>query len=307
LIKGYLSEKHLRRKGDDTMVKLTCSRYDALVTAMSSDLKETKPRYFWRNHVCSPARADKKIVSKEGSLLMEKRKFRHPTQFWSEDRNLTLLLVVLIFDKFILDPLVSVFNSGLAVIFINSISFSIILLLGLLALTQHKVTQLIFAVVTVLIISTRFARLIFGETWLLMWDVLLSIVSIIAFVIVLLINVFQEGHVTRHRILGAVAAYLLIAMVFSFGYFLIEFLSPGAFHFPESVPRLVDLRMMRTTFNYFSISTLTTLGYGDVTPVHPFARSLSMLEALIGQLYPVTLIARLVTLHTTAGRTSKDN
>ncbi|MGC9977289.1 MAG: ion channel [Thermodesulfovibrionales bacterium] len=254
-----------------------------------------------------PAGADKEIVSKEGSLLMEKRKFRHPTQFWSSDRNLTLLLVVLIFDKFILDPLVGVFNSGHAVIFMNSISFLIILLLGLLTLTQHKVTQLIFAVITVLIISARFSRLIFGETCLLIWDILLSIVFIIAFVLVLLINVYQEGHVTRHRILGAISAYLLIAMVFAYGYCLIEFLSPGAFHFPESVPRIVDLRMLRTTFNYFSISTLTTLGYGDVTPVHPFARSLTMMEGLIGQLYPVTLIARVVTLHITAGRTRNDN
>ena len=238
---------------------------------------------------------------------MTKNKFRVPAKFWTEERNLTWLLVFLIFDKFILDPLVHVLSSGLAVIFMNSISFSIILLLGLLTLTRHKVTQLIFAGITVLIISARFARLIVGENWLLMWDILLSIVSIIAFVIFLLVNVYQEGHVTRHRIRGAVAAYLLIAMAFAFGYFLIEFLSPGAFHFPESGPRLVDLRMLATTFNYFSISTLTTLGYGDVTPVHPFARSLAMMEALIGQLYPATLIARLVTLHIATGRTNIDN
>jgi hypothetical protein len=47
---------------------------------------------------------------------------------------------------------------------------------------------------------------------------------------------------------------------------------------------------------YFSFATLTTVGYGDVLPVHPLARSLSSLEAIIGQLYPATLLARLVTL-----------
>jgi voltage-gated potassium channel Kch len=49
-------------------------------------------------------------------------------------------------------------------------------------------------------------------------------------------------------------------------------------------------------YQYFSIVTLTTLGYGDITPVHPFARSLAMLEALTGQLFPAILIARLVSM-----------
>lgn len=47
---------------------------------------------------------------------------------------------------------------------------------------------------------------------------------------------------------------------------------------------------------YFSFSMLTTVGYGDIVPVHPIARSLSSVEAIIGQLYPATLLARLVTL-----------
>jgi Ion channel len=47
---------------------------------------------------------------------------------------------------------------------------------------------------------------------------------------------------------------------------------------------------------YFSFATLTTTGYGDVFPVHPLARSLCNLEAVFGQLYPATLLARLVTL-----------
>jgi hypothetical protein len=50
------------------------------------------------------------------------------------------------------------------------------------------------------------------------------------------------------------------------------------------------------TMLYFSLTTLTTTGFGDITPVHPFARSLANLEAIIGQLYPATILARLVTL-----------
>ena len=50
------------------------------------------------------------------------------------------------------------------------------------------------------------------------------------------------------------------------------------------------------TFLYFSFTTLTTVGYGDISPVHPIARSLANFEALLGQLYPAILIARLVSM-----------
>ena len=52
---------------------------------------------------------------------------------------------------------------------------------------------------------------------------------------------------------------------------------------------------------YFSFVTLTTVGYGDITPVALGARSLTMLEALVGQLYPAVIIARLVSLQTSSG------
>ena len=53
---------------------------------------------------------------------------------------------------------------------------------------------------------------------------------------------------------------------------------------------------VRHSLLYYSFVTLTTVGYGDITPVHPMARSLAMAEALVGQLYPAILIARLVSL-----------
>ncbi len=75
---------------------------------------------------------------------MEENKFRVPAKFWTEERNLTWLLVALILDTFIVDPLVSVFTRGLAVSVINSTAFAVVLLLGLLTLTRHEVTQAIF-------------------------------------------------------------------------------------------------------------------------------------------------------------------
>ncbi|MEW6282016.1 MAG: potassium channel family protein [Candidatus Eremiobacterota bacterium] len=98
----------------------------------------------------------------------------------------------------------------------------------------------------------------------------------------------REGKVDHRRIQGAVAVYLLIGLAWSQAYFLVEQLAPGAFQ-ATSTPD-------ETALVYFSYVTLSTVGYGDVTPAHPFAYSLAVAEALVGQLYPAILIGRLVSL-----------
>jgi hypothetical protein len=92
-------------------------------------------------------------------------------------------------------------------------------------------------------------------------------------------------------------------MLFAFLYSLIEELAPGAFNMPADWSRTAS--SSGEAFYYFSIVTLTTVGFGDITAVHPFVRSLVMLEALIGQLYPAILLARLVTLELETRRGGK--
>lgn len=105
--------------------------------------------------------------------------------------------------------------------------------------------------------------------------------------------VFGSGRVTFHRVQGAVVLYLNFALLFFTIYRLMEVLLPGSFsHLPHSGTEYGS----GAALLYFSFSTLTTLGYGDITPVHPLARSFANLEGVIGQLYPATLLARLVSL-----------
>ncbi len=224
--------------------------------------------------------------------------FRHLDD-WSEEQKLTLLLVALIFDLLIVYPLVSVVQNMVAIQIINSVITSVMLLLGLVALTRRKVKRVVLGAVVLTTISVHFVRLIFGAQWLWEWETSLALVTIIIFVYLILKYVFKEGSVTRQRIEGAVAAYLLIALAFGASYHLTFFLIPKAFAFADiadKAPNLGDPRFP-FNFNYFSVMTITTLGYGDITPVHPLARALAMMEALIGQFYPAILLARLVSLH----------
>jgi hypothetical protein len=125
-------------------------------------------------------------------------------------------------------------------------------------------------------------------------NALLTVLALVALVSVVFLQVSRSGPVTAHRIRGAIALYLLIAMLFAFLYSIIEKLAPGAFNMAGDPYRTVAAHV--EGFYYFSIVTLTTVGFGDITAVQPYVRSLVMLEALIGQLYPAVLLARLVSL-----------
>lgn len=221
--------------------------------------------------------------------------FRYLTESWSEERKLTGLVIALMFHTVVGYPLVSVIGSSVAIQLTNNLVLFAVLLLGLYALTQHNITRVVLGGIILIAISVRLARFVFGAHWLLGWDILLSLMAAIALVGITLRYVYKEGPVTSQRIQAAVAAYLLIVLAFALGYMLISFLIPGAFGFADKAPNIDDPRF-EYILHYFSISTITTLGYGDIVPVHPFARTLATVEALVGQLYPAILLARLVSL-----------
>lgn len=230
--------------------------------------------------------------------MMGKQKesiFGYLTESWSEERKLTGLVIALTFQTVVGYPLVSVIGSSVAIRLANNFVLFAILIMGLYALTQHNFTRIFLGAIILIGISVRSARFVFGAHWLLGWDILLSLVAAIAFVSITLRYVYKEGPVTSQRIQAAVAAYLLIVLAFALGYMLISFLIPGAFGFADKAPNIDDPRL-EYILHYFSISTITTLGYGDIVPVHPFARTLATVEALVGQLFPAILLARLVSL-----------
>jgi amino acid transporter len=87
--------------------------------------------------------------------------------------------------------------------------------------------------------------------------------------------------------------FILLAVMFSNLYFLVELLYPNSFTVTNEV-----ILSNPGVLNYFSLVTITTLGYGDISPVTSQARHLAVLEAFIGQMYLAVLVARLVGIHT---------
>jgi small-conductance mechanosensitive channel len=117
----------------------------------------------------------------------------------------------------------------------------------------------------------------------------LGILVLALVAICVLIHIFRERRVTANLICASIVVYLIIGLVWGFAYGLLDSLQPESFSIPEG-----KLENSRLLFLYYSFVSLTTLGYGDVTPMTAPASFLSLIEAIVGQMYVAILVARLV-------------
>jgi hypothetical protein len=215
-----------------------------------------------------------------------------------EDPLLTALTILLLVMMFVAAPLQAL---GAFAFQVSELLLAIMLVAGVFVISGSHAAVAAMVVALVMIVTGAILRLrspsildlnLFAGAWLIMGATLAWTVAR---------SIFAPGRVTYHRVVGAVLLYLTVAIIFAAFYTFIGTLQPKAFLglTVEDSPKLA------TQLIYFSLATLTTTGYGDIAPLHPVARSLCNLEAIFGQLYPATLLARLVTLEI-AHRDEKD-
>jgi voltage-gated potassium channel len=174
---------------------------------------------------------------------------------------------------------------------LTDILFAAVLISGIWAVGQKRgffLTSLLIALpALVLGWVTHCAKLPFIG---ILSRVFLTIFFVVV-VVSLLSHIRRAKEVTADLIMGAASTYFLIGLFWAFIFFFIETVSPGSFRL-EGSPADMESQLI-----YYSFVTLTTVGYGDVIPTSMIARSYSVLEAVIGQLYLTVLVAGLVGLH----------
>jgi hypothetical protein len=138
---------------------------------------------------------------------------------------------------------------------------------------------------------------------------MLHVITLLAMFVFLLLatfNAFRQiavGNViSLNRIVGAVCVYLLLGVMWSLAYNALEFMQPGSF---KGLTELVS-PAWNPDWIYFSFVTITTLGYGEITPLTQTARSLAVAEAIVGQFYIAVLVAGLVSAYISGKRDSYD-
>jgi hypothetical protein len=206
-------------------------------------------------------------------------------------RHLILLIALLLI--FVLSPAVAPLRYGTTIV--NAVGAAV-LVSATYAVKERKhflAIALFLSAFTIIITFWLFAM---PNPALLILSHASLVVLIVFFAVTILSYVLRSGKVTSDKIYGAICAYLLFGYAWTFAYSLLEQLQPGSFVMPMEVGRANYVgRVMQ--LRYFSFVTLATVGYGDIVPHTPTARTMAMLEAMLGQFYLVVLIGRLVGLH----------
>jgi hypothetical protein len=215
----------------------------------------------------------------------------HPRQFWSTESGLTGLLIFSLGYLIVLNCLGDLSYGRV----VARLFFSLIIVAGVLTTFKQRWLQGSAIVLAVASLGLNWVEEIHPGGTLTTLNAGLSFIYLGFLLIVVVLQVFRDGPVTGHRIRGAIVVYLLLGALWALLYQMVALTIPHSFRLPEDYTS-GDLDALQRLMTYYSYITLTTTGYGDITPVHPVARTLAMLEALVGQLYPAITLARLVAL-----------
>ncbi len=210
--------------------------------------------------------------------------------FRGEDRHLSVFLAFLVLMTIVV-PMVGESRPGRIAI---DLTFALMLFSGAIATVNKRLLLTLIIALTILEFTADLIVEFNSSFSPRGWDTALKVFGTAILVFMTLKQTFfLPGAVSVHRVMGGVAAYLLIGVTWAFGYKLLLEIIPNAIHFQMPLGAGVATGEPSRLI-YFSFETLTTVSYGDAYPVHRIARSLSTAEALIGQLYPAILIATLV-------------
>jgi hypothetical protein len=180
-----------------------------------------------------------------------------------------------------------------------SASIALVLLSALYAFRTTKTYFTIALILMVPSIGSRFALQFTSNPTLELVGGVCSCLFLTVTVFALVSRLFTVKSVTFDTISAAICAYLLIGVAWAYAFAIVELRHPGSFSaslFQRPTGSMAPLLASLHTFVYYSFVCLTTTGFGDILPVSEGARSLSVMEAVFGQLYMAILIARLVGL-----------
>jgi hypothetical protein len=173
------------------------------------------------------------------------------------------------------------------------VAFGLVLVAAVFIVSESWTAVIAILVALTLIATATILRLRQPSVIDIYLDAITWMITAVSLGLVVARAVFSFGAVNYHRVIGAILLYLDIGVIFVALFCFVALLVPNAFN---GLGPLQDNLTVAANLIYFSFVTLTTVGYGDIVPIHPFARGLANVEAIIGQLYPATLLASIVTL-----------
>ena len=191
-----------------------------------------------------------------------------------------LLVLVPILKRFLVARIfLDIFLTAIAISMVHTISSK----------KRHVVVGVLLAIV---MLSSIWIQYLYPQNMVAAIGMIAGIFFSAVVIRSLLSFMLKSEEVTRDVIYAAILLYLLAALMWAFAYTFLELVDPASFNIDLGKPESYFL-----VFQYYSFVTITTLGYGDITPVTEVAKTFSALEAVVGQLYLVIVVAWLVGMH----------
>lgn len=213
-----------------------------------------------------------------------------------EQRYIYLFIVLLL--PFFLHPLIATPKVGVAIM---DCSFALILVVALFAVSARRRVRYVALGLMVLAQVLLWTDDYVPSLIYRLLSVGVSCAYLLYTTIFLLDRILKRRDVTISTIFASLCVYLLIGYIWSFLFSILEVSSPGSFAVNKSILQVPtgpdSIYVQLYYFIYYSFTTLTTLGLGDILPSSPWARVLTAIEAIIGQIYLVVLVSRLVGMH----------
>jgi hypothetical protein len=218
----------------------------------------------------------------------KQKKYRFLNRLWDQESGLSGMLILLLIMHFILIPIFGSFSFFMVVL---NIFWMLFLVAGIFSLSTSRKQAILISIVPILFILFGWISTFSPSPFTILMHLVLSVATFLLLIILVLLKVFEPGPITLHRVIGSIVVYMLMANLFAIVYlFFYEYID-GSFQI--TLPPF-ESNSLDANFMYFSYITITTTGFGEIVPLHPIARSLVQVEAIIGVLYPVILIGRLV-------------
>jgi hypothetical protein len=219
------------------------------------------------------------------------------SETWRSQANLSLFLALVVFVSFVL-PLLGFVGTDLKLY--SDAAFSLLLVSGI-AIAWGSTKLFMFAAsIGGVALAIRWIAWFMPTATLELWSESWTLLAIVVIVLVLLSQIFRAGRVRSARVQGAVAVYLLFGVGWAHAYHIAAMRVPGSFVSTNGAMTNVS------DWIYYSLVTLTTVGYGDIVPAHRVTRILAVGEAVAGQLYLAVLIARLVAMEVVSWQSTTD-
>ena len=202
-------------------------------------------------------------------------------------------LLILLITLFIFRP----YDAGFTYLAIWKTFFTCAILTAIFNCKHHLKVKIIAIITAIPTLLLGWIELYYASPIVFVIHILFILCFLWVCTTSIIYDVILHARVTIETLRGVVCAYFMIAFVFAYMYYLVEYLIPGSFNLITRDVSFITYSRNLAELMYFSFVTLLTIGFGDITPIGNLAQTVVIIEGIIGQFYIAILVARIVSVY----------